>query len=144
MKHFLAHAITHGRSNTLNALRNSNQPPMNPVSLQPSLRARAFTLVEMLVVIAIIGILAGLLLPALAKAKEKAKIAAARSDIASLAAALTQYEADYSRFPATQFAESGGVDFSYGLPNCLRLTIGTTDDNRKVIAALKAFTGAAA
>ena len=30
---------------------------------------------------------------------------------------------------------------AYGLPNCLRMTIGTEDDNRKVVAALSTFLG---
>jgi prepilin-type N-terminal cleavage/methylation domain-containing protein len=79
---------------------------------------RAFTLVEMLVVIAIIGILAGILLPVLAAAKINAQKNVAKLEMRALVTAIQGYDQDYSRFPASVGAQNaataGGADFTYG------------------------------
>jgi prepilin-type N-terminal cleavage/methylation domain-containing protein len=74
----------------------------------------AFTLIEMLVVIAIIGILAGMLLPAISIAKTKAKETMARAEMTTLNGAISTYYGDYKCLPASTNASSRGVDFTFG------------------------------
>lgn len=78
------------------------------------MRRKGFTLIELLVVVAIIAILAAMLLPALSRARERARSAVCMSNLKQLGLALLQYTEDYNGY----------------LPTCGALNI--TEGNRTV------------
>lgn len=73
---------------------------------------RGFTLIELLVVIAIVSILASFLVPAIAKAKDRAKQLTCLSNMHQLGLAVQMYGSDFGFFPPSW---SGDSDWSYTL-----------------------------
>lgn len=91
---------------------------MHSAPCASALPRRAFTLVELLVVISIIAILAAMIIPAVITAQTKAKIQKAKWEMGQLVNAIKTYESAYNQFPVSTnamiAAAERGEDFTFG------------------------------
>jgi type II secretory pathway pseudopilin PulG len=98
----------------------------------PSFRlAEAFTILELLAVVTIITLLAGLILATSSYVHEEGARARAETEIAAMSAALESYEADNGAYPASDLQPTEGNPSSYqAYSNLLYLAlVGDTNDD---------------
>lgn len=64
------------------------------------MKKRAFTLIELLIVVAIIAILAAIAVPNFLEAQTRSKVSRVRSDVRTLVTAVEAYAVDWNKYPA--------------------------------------------
>lgn len=95
--------LFHGR-HRFSSLQTFNvaKPVLVRVPVQRNHREAGFTLIEIMVVIAIIGILATLIVPNIMGRPDEARVTAAKHDVGTINQALKLYRLDIGRYPTTE------------------------------------------
>ena len=91
---------------------------------------KGMTLLELLIVISIIAVLAGLLLPAFNKSRQRARVRQAETEVRVLETAISAFRMQQGHWPASQAHRAAGNDIGYGGPD------GVNGGNRVVMNIL--------
>ncbi len=76
--------------------------PVHPVSMQPiAMREAGLTLIEILVVLAIIAVMAYLIVPNVIGRPDQARVTVAQTDLRTISAALKMYRLDNGDYPTS-------------------------------------------
>ncbi len=89
---------------------------------------KGFTLIELMIVIAIIGILAAIAIPQFSAYRTKSYNSAAQSDVRNLATAQEAYYVDNSKY-ANNYTRLTGTEYGYMQSNDVAVTV---DGNKSV------------
>ncbi|KXS45969.1 MAG: general secretion pathway protein G [Candidatus Frackibacter sp. T328-2] len=78
-------------------------------------REEGFTLIELMIVIAVLGILAGIAIPRFSGVQDKAEVAAVKSELKSIQTGLEMYNAENGEYPGnlsdiTSYVEIDGLN----------------------------------
>lgn len=99
----------------------------------------AFTLIELLMVIAIIGILAGILIPTVGAVRKQANIAASKSQLSNYVTAIQMFKGEYGYLPFITSKADRTVDLSSESSLFIRTLSGRNSDG-SILSASEAST----
>ena len=99
MSHHRPHSVARLMSSAKSAFLGQNTLTKAPKRV---LKDAGFTLIEIMVVIAIIGILATLIVPKIMGRPDEARATAAKHDVGTLVQAFKLYRLDIGRYPTTE------------------------------------------
>ena len=91
-----------------------------------------FTLIELLMVIAIIGILAGILIPTVGAVRTQANLAASKAQLSNYVTAITMFKGEYGYYPFSDAQTNNGANINSLSSDFIETLSGRNDSGNSI------------